>query len=118
MLITHDLGVIAELADEVIVMYAGKVVERAPVAGLFHDPQHPYTIGLLGSVPKLHGEEARLATIEGSVPNPQAMPVGCRFHPRCPFAVEQCRIAEPPLGEVRPGHFAACWRAPLVETVL
>jgi oligopeptide/dipeptide ABC transporter ATP-binding protein len=115
--ITHDLGVIAEIAHEVIVMYAGKVVERAEVGTLFSDPQHPYTIGLLGSIPKLTTEQARLTTIEGVVPNPLAMPVGCRFNPRCPFAVDQCRAAEPPLREVRPGQYAACWRAPLEESV-
>ena len=116
--ITHDLGVIAEIAHEVIVMYAGKVVERADVGTLFADPQHPYTIGLLGSIPKLTTEQARLTTIEGVVPNPLAMPVGCRFHPRCPFATDQCRASEPPLREVRSRQFAACWRAPLEESVL
>jgi oligopeptide/dipeptide ABC transporter ATP-binding protein len=117
-LITHDLGVIAELAQDVLVMYAGAVVERAPVEALFAAPQHPYTVGLLGSIPKLHRDEERLSTIEGLVPNPLAMPQGCRFNPRCPFAVERCRVEEPPLAEVRPGHFAACWRAPLEEHVL
>jgi oligopeptide/dipeptide ABC transporter ATP-binding protein len=115
MVITHDLGVIAEIAHEVIVMYAGKIVERAEVSALFREPQHPYTIGLLGSIPKLTAEQARLTTIEGVVPNPLAMPVGCRFHPRCPFAVDKCRSEEPTLSEVQPGHFAACWRAPLEE---
>jgi peptide/nickel transport system ATP-binding protein len=118
MLITHDLGVIAELAQEVVVMYAGKVVERAGVAALFADPQHPYTVGLLGSIPKLHGEQDRLATIDGMVPSPLNLPHGCRFHPRCPFAVDACRVSEPPLAEVKPGHFSACWRAPLEEHVL
>jgi oligopeptide/dipeptide ABC transporter ATP-binding protein len=113
MLITHDLGVIAELAHEVIVMYAGRVVERAPVAALFATPQHPYTIGLLGSIPRLDGAGKRLAAIEGAVPNPAALPEGCRFHPRCPFAIARCRSAEPPLAEIAPGQFAACWRAPL-----
>jgi peptide/nickel transport system ATP-binding protein len=117
MLITHDLGVIAELAHEVIVMYAGKVVERASVGALFEAPQHPYTIGLLGSIPRLDGTASRLASIEGAVPNPLALPEGCRFHPRCPFAVERCRREEPPLGEVAPGQFAACWRAPLEAVV-
>jgi len=115
MLITHDLGVIAEIADDVVVMYAGKVVERAPTAALFHDPQHPYTVGLLGAIPRLDGDAARLSTIEGAVPTSRAMPAGCRFHPRCPFAVAECRAKEPPLAEVRAGHFAACWRAPLEE---
>ncbi len=118
MLITHDLGVIAEIAQEVIVMYSGKIVERADVATLFADPQHPYTVGLLGSIPKLHEEQKRLATIDGVVPNPLALPEGCRFNPRCPFAVDQCRAAEPPLAEVKPGHFSACWRAPLEQHVL
>jgi oligopeptide/dipeptide ABC transporter ATP-binding protein len=117
MLITHDLGVIAELAHEVVVMYAGKIVERAPVGALFASPQHPYTIGLLGSIPRLDDAVARLAAIAGAVPSGQAMPRGCRFHPRCPFQVEQCRSAEPPLGEVAPGQWAACWRAPLTEHV-
>jgi peptide/nickel transport system ATP-binding protein len=113
MLITHDLGVVAELAHEVIVMYAGKVMERAPVAALFELPQHPYTIGLLASIPRLDGAALRLASIEGAVPNPQALPRGCRFHPRCPFVIDQCREREPPLVEISPGQFAACWRAPL-----
>jgi oligopeptide/dipeptide ABC transporter ATP-binding protein len=115
MLITHDLGVVAELAQEVIVMYAGKVVERAPVKALFDTPQHPYTIGLLGSIPRLDGEEKRLAAIDGAVPNLQSLPAGCRFHPRCPFVVARCREETPPLAEVAPGQFAACWRAPLEE---
>jgi peptide/nickel transport system ATP-binding protein len=112
-LITHDLGVIAELADDVAVMYAGRIVERAGVDELFAEPQHPYTIGLLGSIPKLHLEQQRLAAIEGQVPNPLAAVAGCRFEPRCPFAVEQCRRAEPPLASVARGHEAACWKAPL-----
>jgi oligopeptide/dipeptide ABC transporter ATP-binding protein len=118
MVITHDLGVIAEIAHEVIVMYAGRVIERAEVGALFRDPQHPYTIGLLGSIPRLTTEQARLTTIEGVVPNPLAMPAGCRFHPRCPFAVEECLRTDPPLREIKPGQFAACIRAPLEESVL
>ena len=118
MLITHDLGVIAELADRVVVMYAGKVVEEARVGDLFTDPQHPYTLGLLGSIPKLDVEEERLATIEGSVPNPYNMPAGCKFNPRCPFADDQCRQEVPALAEVKPGHKVACWKAPLENTIL
>jgi oligopeptide/dipeptide ABC transporter ATP-binding protein len=113
LLITHDLGVIAEVADEVAVMYSGRIVEKAPVAALFATPQHPYTIGLLGSIPKLHVAEERLAAIEGMVPSPLAPPKGCRFNPRCPFAIDQCREEDPPLLELAPGHRAACWRAPL-----
>ena len=112
-LITHDLGVIAELADDVVVMYAGRVVERAPVAQLFAMPQHPYTIGLLGSIPKMHGEQGRLNAIEGQVPTPMSQTSGCRFAPRCPFAVAQCKEDVPLLREVAAGHEAACWRAPL-----
>jgi peptide/nickel transport system ATP-binding protein len=113
MLITHDLGVVAELAHEVIVMYAGKVMERAPVATLFEAPQHPYTIGLLASIPPLEGEVRRLASIDGAVPSPVAFLEGCRFHPRCPFAIERCRSEEPPLAEIAPDQAVACWRAPL-----
>ena len=113
MLITHDLGVVAEIADAVVVMYAGKVVERAPVAALFDAPQHPYTIGLLGSIPRLDFDKPRLDAVEGAVPDPSVMPKGCRFRPRCPFAVSECAEAEPALRAVAPGHEAACWRAPL-----
>jgi oligopeptide/dipeptide ABC transporter ATP-binding protein len=112
-LITHDLGVVAEVADEVVVMYAGRVVERAPVQVLFETPQHPYTIGLLGSVPRLDGERTRLASIDGQVPSPLRRPPGCAFAERCPFAEPRCREAEPELFELAPGHEAACWRAPL-----
>jgi peptide/nickel transport system ATP-binding protein len=112
-LITHDLGVVAELADDVAVMYAGRVVERASVADLFAQPQHPYTIGLLGSIPRLDIEQDRLAAIEGQVPNPLAPVRGCSFHPRCPFAIERCRSEEPPIVDIGHGHEAACWRVPL-----
>ncbi len=116
MLITHDLGVVAELADEVAVMYAGRIVEHASAAALFADPQHPYTIGLLGSIPRLHLEQERLAAIEGQVPDPALARVGCGFQPRCPFAVARCASAAPPLADVKgagAGHRAACWQAPL-----
>ena len=112
-LITHDLGVVAELADDVIVMYAGRVIERAPVPALFAEPQHPYTVGLLGSIPRLDAEQERLSAIEGFVPDAAAMPEGCRFHPRCPFAIDRCRQEEPALAEISRNHFASCWRAPL-----
>jgi peptide/nickel transport system ATP-binding protein len=112
-LITHDLGVIAELAHDVAVMYSGRIVEKARVEDLFREPHHPYTIGLLGSIPKLHLEQRRLPAIEGQVPNPLAAPPGCRFAPRCPFATDKCRAEEPPLAEVAAGHEAACWHAPL-----
>jgi len=112
-LITHDLGVVAEVADEVVVMYAGRVVERAPVRALFAEPQHPYTVGLLGSIPRLQGEPRRLASIEGQVPDPLHMPAGCRFADRCPFVDAQCRLAPPPLRDLGSGHASACWKAPL-----
>jgi oligopeptide/dipeptide ABC transporter ATP-binding protein len=112
-LITHDLGVVAELADDVLVMYAGQVVERCAVAALFAEPQHPYTIGLLGSIPRLDLEQRRLSSIEGTVPDAAVMPAGCRFHARCPFAIEKCLSQPPPLLEIKTSHFAACWRAPL-----
>jgi len=117
-LITHDLGVVAEVADEVVVMYAGRVVEQAPVRALFDEPQHPYTVGLLGSIPRLDIEQARLASIEGQVPDPLSRPPGCRFAERCPFADAHCRSAEPPLRAVGEAHASACWKAPLDADVL
>nr|WP_203074957.1 ABC transporter ATP-binding protein [Roseomonas ponticola] len=116
-LITHDLGVVAEMADEVAVMYAGRVAERASARDLFGSPQHPYTLGLLGSVPRLDEDRDRLLAIEGAVPPPFALPQGCRFHPRCPFAIEACTRAQPPLEAIEPGHFAACIRAPVESAV-
>ncbi|RMR01889.1 ABC transporter ATP-binding protein [Pseudomonas syringae group genomosp. 7] len=116
-LITHDLGVVAEVADDVMVMYAGRVVESGPVKTLFDDPQHPYTIGLMGSMPSIGPREGRLATINGRVPTPAEMPAGCRFAGRCPFVIQQCRDERPPLLELSPGHFAACIRAPLEQHV-
>lgn len=109
MLITHDLGVIAEMAERVVVMYAGKVVEEADVSSLFRKPLHPYTEGLLSSIPRLDGSKERLHTIEGVVPNPLQMPKGCRFNPRCPYAMDICRLQEPPLVKVGENHLAACW---------
>ena len=112
-LITHDLGVIAEYAREVVVMYAGRVVERAKVQDIFARPMHPYTKGLLGSipVPRKGGERKRLPTIEGVVPDLRALPPGCRFADRCAMVVDACRKAEPALEEIEPGHFARCIRA-------
>ena len=112
-LITHDLGVVAELADDVAVMYSGRIVEHASVAQLFARPQHPYTIGLLGSIPRLHLDQARLAAIEGQVPGPFAQGAGCSFAPRCPFAIDKCRAADPSLLNLGEEHEAACWKAPL-----
>jgi peptide/nickel transport system ATP-binding protein len=111
-LITHDLGVVAEVCDEVVVMYAGQVVERAPVEKLFRFPQHPYTVGLLGALPRLDRRRPRLAAIEGTVPNMTAPPQGCRFQARCPFRIPQCAEL-PPLIPVEAQHLSRCWRAPL-----
>ena len=112
-LITHDLGVIVELADDVLVMYSGRIVEKATVVRLFAQPQHPYTIGLLGSIPKLHLEQNRLHAIEGQVPTPMTVVQGCHFAARCPFAIDRCREGAPPLVDLGDGHEAACWRSPL-----
>jgi peptide/nickel transport system ATP-binding protein len=116
-LITHDLGVVAEVCDEVAVMYAGEVVERASVNELFATPQHPYTVGLLGSIPRLDRRSSHLATIEGMVPNMSSLPDGCRFAARCPFAEAACAAAPPPLAEISPGHWSRCIRAPLQKLV-
>jgi peptide/nickel transport system ATP-binding protein len=116
-LITHDLGVVAEVADEVAVMYAGRIVESAPVAAIFEDPQHPYTIGLMGSMPALGRRGGRLATIPGTVPLPAEMPVGCRFSTRCPFVEDRCRVERPPLDVLAAGHRVACFKAPLESHV-
>ena len=112
-LITHDLGVVAEVCDEVLVMYAGQVVERAPVEALFRMPQHPYTVGLMGSIPRLDTRKDKLAAITGSVPDMTARQTGCRFAARCPFAEPRCWAELPPLTEVAPGQLSRCWRAPL-----
>jgi oligopeptide/dipeptide ABC transporter ATP-binding protein len=109
-LITHDLGVVAETADRVAVMYAGRVVEYCDVRAAFRRPLHPYTAGLQGSLPKLGRLEERLRVIPGSVPNPANFPVGCRFHPRCPVAQNRC-LEDPLLTEVDPAHFSRCLRA-------
>lgn len=110
MLITHDLGVIAETADRVVVMYAGRVVEEASVKELFDNPLHPYTQGLMESLPRLETGKARrrLRAIPGLVPNLLQLPTGCKFAPRCPKVVEQCWPTEPELREIRPGHLARC----------
>lgn len=112
-LITHDLGVVAEMADRVVVMYAGQVVEQAPVKALFAMPQHPYTVGLMGAIPNLAGGEDRLSAIDGLVPAATDLPPGCRFASRCPFVEPRCRASVPALQEVEPGHWSRCWRAPM-----
>jgi peptide/nickel transport system ATP-binding protein len=120
-LITHDMGVVAETADRVVVMYAGRKVEEAPVDDLFEHPGHPYTHGLLGSIPNVEAaarsnpRRTRLTEIKGMVPSLANLPQGCTFAPRCTFASDQCHAAYPPLEQHRPGHLIACWHA---ETML
>jgi oligopeptide/dipeptide ABC transporter ATP-binding protein len=108
-LITHDLGVVAETCDRVIVMYAGQVFEEGPVDDVFHDPQNPYTEGLLRSMPRLGEDVERLAVIPGVVPSPLNWPAGCRFNDRCPYAWEKTEREEPPLFEIAPGRKNKCW---------
>jgi peptide/nickel transport system ATP-binding protein len=111
MLITHDMGVIAETADRVAVMYAGKIVETGPVADIIHAPSHPYTQGLMSCIPKLGAGHERLAQIDGAMPRLTDRIGGCAFHPRCPHATDRCRRDTPPLID-RGGHMAACWLLP------
>jgi oligopeptide/dipeptide ABC transporter ATP-binding protein len=110
LLITHDVGVVAEMADRVAVMYGGKVMELAPVDSIFEKPSHPYTVGLFESQPGRHTPGSALHVIPGEVPDPFSFPSGCRFRMRCPLAVEACATAVPPLLEVARGHFSACIR--------
>jgi len=118
-LITHDLGVVAEMAQRVVVMYAGRKVEEAPVAQLFAQPRHPYTLGLLKSIPRLDhaliAAPQRLAEIPGMVPSLRAEPVGCTFAPRCTYATELCRAEYPPLELKAEAHLAACWHSDRVS---
>ena len=111
LLITHDLGVVAEVADRVAVMYAGQVVEYCDVRTAFRGTLHPYTAGLLASLPRLGVSQERLRVIPGTVPNPVRFPSGCRFHPRCPIANARCRAELPPLAARGDGHHVRCWRA-------
>jgi len=117
LLITHDLGVVAETTDHVAVMYAGKVVEYAPVEELFQNPRHPYTVGLFRSLPRVGHEKEKLEVIRGNVPNPLEFPEGCKFWPRCPHATDRCKASEPPLEEIGPDHTVACWRVDEIERV-
>ncbi|GGH19356.1 ABC transporter ATP-binding protein [Alsobacter metallidurans] len=115
--ITHNLALVAEIADRIAVMYAGRIVESGSRADLFADPQHPYTLSLLAALPREEDVGRPLTAIDGQPPAAGQMPTGCRFAPRCPFAVEKCRAAYPPLAELAPGHAVACWRAPLERNV-
>jgi len=124
MLITHDLGVIAETAQRVVVMYAGRIVEQASVKALFAHPRHPYTRGLMTSIPRLNRaaertvKPARLTEIPGVVPSLIGVAPGCTFAPRCAYATEQCTLAFPPEVEAAPGHFVACWNADKIPEAL
>ena len=109
MLITHDLGVIAEMAQRVVVMYAGKIVEEGDVVSIFDKPLHPYTEGLLRSIPQLDSDKGRLHVIEGIVPNPVHMPKGCRFNPRCPYTMDVCKEKEPGFTQISDTRYVACW---------
>lgn len=114
--ITHDLGVIAEIADHVAVMYGGRIVESAPVEELFKNPSHPYTKGLLSSIPRLDGaSKTRLETIEGMVPSLHEMPEGCRFENRCPYREDACTKKRPPETKIGPSHVASCFRLGMLE---
>lgn len=108
-MITHDLAVVAEMADRAVVMYCGKLVEEAPVLELFDQPWHPYTRGLLKSIPSIHSNEERLYMIEGMVPALINLPAGCAFAPRCPEAQPRCHVERPPLTEAAPGRRVSCW---------
>jgi oligopeptide/dipeptide ABC transporter ATP-binding protein len=108
-LITHNMGIVAELADRIAVMYAGKLVEVAEAVPLYDTPLHPYTQGLLKSIPNISLEEQKLETMPGSPPDLIEPPTGCNFHPRCPYAMEKCSSVEPPMKEIENGHRAACW---------
>ena len=109
--ISHNLGVVSELADDIIVMYAGRIAERAPAARLFAEPRHPYTLGLINTLPNLQHRQSRLPVIPGGMPNLAVPSPGCRFADRCPRVVAQCREQVPPLMTVAPGHDVACFRA-------
>lgn len=109
MFITHDLGVVAEMAQHVIVMYAGKIVEDTDVVTLFHKPLHPYTVGLINSKPKIEEEVEKLQSIPGLVPNPLNLPAGCYYNPRCNRVMDICREQDPPEIEIKPGHRVKCW---------
>jgi len=109
LLITHDLGVVAEMCNRVAVMYAGKIVEEGSARQVFRNPQHPYTVGLMNSIPKMEGERVRLQPILGNVPSLRNMPQGCRFAPRCPHAMDICREKEPAFTELDAGHRSRCF---------
>ena len=117
LLITHDLGIVAETCQRVMVMYAGRIVEQAPATALFAQPLHPYTIGLLNSIPSIEQRRERLQPISGAPPDLARRPSGCSFHPRCPLARDRCQAEVPALRELHPGHLTACHFAEELEAV-
>ena len=117
LLITHDLGIVAETCDEVAIMYAGEIVERGNLEHIFNNAKHPYTIGLFGSIPSLDKDVVRLSPIQGLMPDPANLPTGCKFHERCTHVTEECMSTEPEYSELEPGHFVRCLRV-MKEEVL
>jgi oligopeptide/dipeptide ABC transporter ATP-binding protein len=109
--ITHNLGIVAKMCDQIAVMYAGRVVEKGPVRDIFNAPAHPYTKALLGSIPRMSADHSRLATIEGQPPDLSALPAGCAFAPRCSAAFARCRVQQPPEFHIAEAHSARCWLA-------
>ncbi len=114
-LITHDLGVVAEMCDEVVVVYAGEIVESGSLRDIFENPSHPYTVGLFGSLPDLNSDVEWLSPIDGMPPDPTDLPEGCKFNPRCKYACDKCREADVEMQELTPGHFCRCIRTDLKE---
>jgi peptide/nickel transport system ATP-binding protein/oligopeptide transport system ATP-binding protein len=108
LLVSHDLGIISQMCHRVIVMYAGRIVEEAPMATIFHAPEHPYTRGLMACIPRLDEVPERLGSIAGVMPGLRDLPSGCRFHPRCPIAEPRCAVEEPELRILADGHRVAC----------
>ena len=110
LLITHDLGVVAEVCDNVAIMYAGEIVEYGDLRHIYRNASHPYTEGLFGSIPNLNDETDRLKPIRGLMPDPADLPAGCSFAPRCPYATDRCRAEDPATYEIEPGHLVKCHR--------
>jgi peptide/nickel transport system ATP-binding protein len=113
-LITHDLGVVAEMCDDVAIVYAGQIVEKGSLEDIFDHPTHPYTVGLFNALPSMIGETERLRPIAGMPPDPTALPQGCCFHPRCPYATDVCRAGDAPIAEISPGHMVKCIHSSII----
>jgi peptide/nickel transport system ATP-binding protein len=111
LIITHDLGIVAETCDYVAIMYAGEIVEYGSLERIFHNPKHPYTLGLFGSIPSLDKDVDRLSPIKGLMPDPADLPRGCKFHERCDYSCKECETVEPEFAEIEPGHKVRCQRA-------